>query len=120
MTVTAITGTLDANNPLFDTTYTLAAGVAKVVVLDCRDSKQVSISIINTGVTNAIGTTKVELGLTNEVAAYQDQTGVDSAIGSIAASSISIYDKFDDDRRFIQMTFTSASGTTLRLQGIGR
>ncbi len=102
-----------------DTTYTLVAGVAKVLVFDLGEAAVVAATFINTGVTNAIGTTVVELGLTNEDASYQIQTAVGAAIGSIAATAKGTYGKFNDVNRFVRFTFTSSSGTTLRLQVLG-
>ncbi len=115
-----ITARVDRNNPPFDVTYPLSAGVAKVLVFDLGDSTNFALSLRNTLLVNPIDTTTIDLGLADADASYQTQTAVNAAIGSIAASAgvtgIATYDKFDDGFRYVRVTVTSTSGTSVRVQ----
>lgn len=120
MTVTA--RIVDKDHGSFDETYALAAGVAKVLVFDLGDQRTLGMSLRNTLLVNAIGTTTVECGETDEDASYQLLTAVGTAIGSIAASAgptgIATFVKTaTSPGRYVRVTMTSASGTSVRVQG---
>ncbi len=112
---------VDRTRP-YDQTFALAAGVALPLVFDLGAAPpDFGLSLRNTLLVNAIGTTTIELGMTDEDASYQLQTAAGTAIGSIAASAgvtgIAVYAKTrTTPGRYVRVTMTSASGTSVRVQ----
>ena len=101
-------------------TGTLAAGVAGVVTLDLSTARRIAVTIANTGVTNAIGTTVISRACAETALDYATDTQIGVDIGSIALSSVASFEIDGNAMRWLKVTMTSASGSTYRvtLRGI--
>jgi len=92
---------------------TLAAGVAGSMEFDVSKCKRLSFVIENRGASNPIGTTVVETS--PDGAIYSTETAVGSAIGSLAASSSKPVTMDGIAFKKLKLTFTSASGSDVRV-----
>jgi len=94
-------------------TGTLAAATPADVDFDVSNSRRVCLIIENTGVTNALNTTVVKVSAdgTN----FGTNTAAGTAIGSIAASGIALFEISDVAFKTLRLTLTSTSGTTYRV-----
>lgn len=92
---------------------TLAAGVAGSLTFDTTGSKQLTLVIENTGASNAIGTTVVAKSPDGTI--FGTDTALGTAIGSIAASGSVLVELTDVAFQKLKLTFTSASGSTVRV-----
>lgn len=94
-------------------TLTLAAGVAGALTFDTSGAKQLTLVIENTGVTNAIGTTVVTKSPDGTI--FGTDSALGTAIGSIAASGSVLVEITDVAFQKLKLTFTSTSGSTVRV-----
>lgn len=112
------TNRVDVFQAPYDKGFTLAAATPLVLVFDIGESRGAfGLCVQNTGSSHPIDTTKIELSLVSDTdAEYQDQTAIDSSIGSTAALGKFTYSKVDDPNRFVRVTLTSTLGTTVQVQ----
>jgi hypothetical protein len=112
------TARLHSGQPTYDESPVLAAATPLVLVFDLSEKSPAAafhLHIANIGATNAINTTKIELGDVDSDTAYEEQTAVGTAFGSLAAAAKKSYGKWNDAARFVRVTLTSTSGTTARV-----
>jgi hypothetical protein len=93
-------------------TLTLAAGVAGALTFDTSGSKSLALVIENTGA-NAVGTTVATVSPDGTI--YGTNSAIGTAIGSIAAGASALVEITDVAFQKIKLTFTSASGSTVRV-----